>query len=198
MLTSKHISIFHTKNNDELLTILKDMLPRYGIDNDERMICFLAQCGHESGGFTKFEENLNYSASRLIAVWPKRFATMADAEPYHRQPEKIANKVYGGRMGNGTAESGDGWKYRGRGCIMTTGKTNYTKLATTLKIPLSDAVAYCGTLKGAIESACIFWKTNNLNRFVDAKDFEGLTIAINGRLIGYTERKLLYDTLKKI
>ena len=109
-------------------------------------------------------------------------------------PEKIANKVYADRLGNGNEASGEGFKYRGRGAIQLTGKANYQAFAKSLGKTLDDTVAYCETLDGAIASACFFWKTNNLNKLVDANDFVGLTKKINGGVIGLDDRKKHYAT----
>ncbi len=197
MITKELIQKIAPNAPENIVEILNVMLPKYGIDNKERVACFLGQTAHESGGYTKLTENLNYSAQGLCKTWPKRFPTQESAEPYHRNPEKIANKVYSNRLGNGNEASGDGWKYRGRGAIQTTGKENYEELGQAIGKELSECVKYCGTLEGAVESACVFWKQNNLNRFVDKNDFEGLTEAVNGKLIGYTERKQLRDIALK-
>ena len=196
MITSAQIKSIlpHNKNPEQLADALNHVLPLYEINNKERIACFLAQCGHESGEFNILRENLNYSAESLTKVWPKRFPTVASAQPYNRNPEKIANKVYADRLGNGAEASGDGFKYRGRGAIQLTGKANYEAFAKSLGKKLDEAVAYCETLEGAIASACFFWKTNNLNKLVDAADFVGLTKKINGGTIGLEDRKKHYAT----
>ena len=157
---------------------------------------FLAQCGHESGGFTAFSENLNYSAKGLRTVFPKYFPDDSVANAYERNPEKIANKVYANRMGNGPESSGDGWKYRGRGMIMTTGKDNYTEFS---KYSGLDAVNNPDSLSSymsvAIKSAIWFWNKNKLNSYCDKNDFIGLTKKINGGLNGLEDRQ---DKLKKL
>jgi putative chitinase len=186
------------KDPSGLTDALNVVLPKYDITGTERVACFLAQCGHESAGFTVFIENLNYSAEGLCKVWPKRF-TAATAGVYNRNPEKIANKVYCDRMGNGSEASGEGWKYRGRGAIQLTGKDNYTKFSKSCGKSLDETVAYCETLEGAIASGAFFWKENRLNeRFVDKKDFVGLTKAINGGTTGLTDRQHHYDAAKKL
>jgi putative chitinase len=186
------------KNCTELCASLNVVLPKYGITSKDQVACFLAQCGHESAGFTVLVENLNYSSDGLCKTWPKRF-TAATAGAYHRNPEKIANKVYCDRMGNGSEASGDGWKYRGSGFIQITGKDNYTKFSKSCGKSLDDTVEYCRTLPGAVESACWFWSENKLNtRFVDKKDFEGLTKAINGGLTGLSDRKHHYTEALRI
>ena len=183
----------NNKNPQQLADALNIVLPTYDISNKERIACFIAQCGHESAEFTVLRENLNYSAASLCKVWPKRFNSIT-AAAYNRAPEKIANKVYADRLGNGSEASGEGFKYRGRGAIQLTGKANYQAFAKSLGKSLDDTVAYCETLDGAIASACFFWKTNNLNKFVDANDFVGLTKKINGGVIGLDDRKKHYAT----
>ena len=177
------------KNIDTLYEAFNTVLPRYNITTVERVAAFLAQCGHESVDFTVLKENLNYSAEGLSKVFPKRFPTVAAAQPYNRQPEKIANKIYADRMGNGPEASGDGYKFRGRGAIQLTGKENYSKFAASVGKTLDEAVAYCETLEGAIESACWFWNTNKLNDIADKNDIVTLTKRINGGTIGLEDRK---------
>ena len=177
------------KNTADLFHAFSEVLPRYEITTVERVAAFLAQCGHESADFTTLKENLNYSAEGLSKVFPKRFPTVAAAQPYNRNPEKIANKIYADRMGNGPEASGEGYKFRGRGAIQLTGKENYSKFAASLGMDLTAAVAYCETLEGAIESACWFWNTNKLNALADASDIVGLTKRINGGTLGLDERK---------
>jgi putative chitinase len=200
VISLEQIKALFPKHKDPsgLTAALNAVLPKYDITGTERVACFLAQCSHESAGFTTFVENLNYSAEGLCKVWPKRF-TAATAGAYNRNPEKIANKVYCDRMGNGSEASGEGWKYRGSGFIQITGKDNYTKFSKSCGKSLDDTVEYCRTLPGAVESACWFWSENKLNtRFVDKKDFEGLTKAINGGLTGLTDRQHHYDAAKKL
>jgi putative chitinase len=177
------------KNTAELFEVFNEVLPRYEITTIERVAAFLAQCGHESADFTVLKENLNYSAEGLSKVFPKRFPTVAAAQPYNRNPEKIANKIYSDRMGNGPEASGEGYKFRGRGAIQLTGKENYTKFANSINQSLDEAVAYTETLAGAIESACWFWSTNKLNALADATDIVALTKRINGGTIGLEDRK---------
>jgi putative chitinase len=177
------------KSIDTLYEAFNTVLPRYDITTVERVAAFLAQCGHESADFTVLKENLNYSAEGLNKVFPKRFPTVAAAQPYNRNPEKIANKIYADRMGNGPEASGEGYKYRGRGAIQLTGKENYSKFAASLGMDLTAAVTYCETLEGAIESACWFWTTNKLNDIADKNDIVTLTKRINGGTIGLEDRK---------
>jgi putative chitinase len=177
------------KNIAELFETFNTVLPKYNITTVERVAAFLAQCGHESADFTVLKENLNYSAEGLSKVFPKRFPTVAAAQPYNRNPEKIANKIYADRMGNGPEASGEGFKFRGRGAIQLTGKENYTKFAASVGKTLDEAVAYTETLDGAIESACWFWTTNKLNDIADKNDIVTLTKRINGGTIGLEDRK---------
>ena len=107
---------------------------RFDISTPERQAAFIGQCAHESGNFKTLQENLNYSAEALCRVWPSRFPTLDSAQPYHRNPDKIANKVYGGRMGNGTEETEEGSLYKGRGLIQLTGKDNYTLCGDALNV----------------------------------------------------------------
>src|SRR5210317_1690517 len=145
MVTAELINaIFpNAKNVDELVEAMNELFPKYEIDTEQRVAGFLAQCGHESGGFRVIEENLNYSAKALDAVFGKYFVRGGrDAEEYHRQPEKIANVVYANRMDNGDTESGDGWRFRGRGYIQLTGRYNYTKFAAAIDKSLEDTIEY--------------------------------------------------------
>jgi putative chitinase len=171
----------------------KSLLEEYEINTPKRVAAFLAQCGHESGGFVFVTENLNYSASGLQRVFPKYFPTHEIAKQYERNAKKIASKVYADRMGNGDEASGDGFKFRGRGILQLTGKNNYFWFAASLEITPEQAVDYLETFEGAAQSACWFWSENKLNRFVDADDFKGLTRAINGGYIGLEDRKHHYE-----
>lgn len=174
---------------------MRMILPEYEINTQRRIAAFLAQCGHESAGFTVTEENLNYSAEALMRTFPRYFPTLTHAKPYARNPEKIANHVYACRMGNGSEESGDGWRYRGRGCIQLTGKDNYKAFAAAVNLSLDAAVQYLGTINGAVESACWFWKTRGLNAMADAKDMVTMTKKVNGGLHGLEDRQRRYSNL---
>ena len=174
-------------------------LPLYDIDTKERIAMFLAQCGHESCGFSVLSENLNYSSRALRAVFCKYFKTQEEADKFARQPEKIANRVYANRMGNGPESSGDGWKYRGRGCIQLTGKDNYIKFAKDFDKPeVIDNPELVATPEYAVLSAIWFWIKNDLNRYADAHDVKGATKRINGGLNGYDERNAIYQKIMAI
>jgi putative chitinase len=181
------------KNIPDLFEALNEVLPKYEITSPQRVAAFLAQCGHESADFTILKENLNYSADGLTKVFPKRFPTLDAANPYNRQPEKIANKIYADRMGNGPESSGDGYKYRGRGAIQLTGHDNYKSFADSIGKSINETVAYTETLAGAIESACWFWNKNKLNQYADSADLVTLTKRINGGTIGLDDRVKHYN-----
>ena len=178
---------------DHWLAALNEILPDYEINTPKRVAAFVAQCAHESGGFKFLKENLNYKAESLLKVFPKYFKTLAEANQYAKQPEKIANKIYGGRMGNGPESSGDGFRYCGRGLIQLTGKDNYTWFAASLEIPVEEAAEYLQTFEGAVQSACWFWETNNLNQWADKGDIINLTKKINGGTIGLEDRIKHYN-----
>jgi putative chitinase len=161
--------------------------------NPARLAGFLAQTVHESGGFNFTKENLNYSAKGLMGTFKKYFPTDDLAKQYEKQPEKIANRVYANRMGNGDESSGDGYRFCGRGLIQLTGRINYTKFAQDLGMSIEDTVAYLETPNGAVASAGWFWDNNNLNQYCDSGDFVMLTKRINGGTIGIEDRKQHFD-----
>lgn len=167
-----------------------EILPLWEINTIDRVAGFIAQCGHESRNFAILTENLNYSAAALNRIFPKYFVRAGkDAKDYHRQPERIANVIYANRMGNGDETSGDGWKYRGGGILQLTGCNNYTAFSKEMDITVDDSVNYVRTKKGALDSACWFWDTNNINRYCDEQDILGMSKRINGGTIGYQDRK---------
>jgi putative chitinase len=175
---------------------LSQLLPDYEIDTPQRIAAFVAQCSHESGGFTALKENLNYRWETLRKIFPKYFPTDDLAKAYAAMPNKqeaIANRCYASRMGNGDEQSGDGFRYCGRGLIQLTGKNNYQLFAESLEMNVEDVPAYLATFEGAAQSACWFWESNNLNRFADVGDIKGLTRAINGGYIGLEDRIKHYE-----
>jgi putative chitinase len=172
---------------------LQQLLPQYQIDTPQRMAAFLAQCAHESGGFVFIKENLNYRWQSLRKTFPKYFPTDQLAQQYEKQPERIANRVYANRMGNGAEESGDGWRFCGRGLIQVTGRDNYSWFAASLEISPEEASEYMETFEGAAQSACWFWETNNLNQWADRGDILTLTKRINGGTIGLEDRQKHYQ-----
>jgi putative chitinase len=175
---------------------LAELLPDYEINTPQRIAAFIAQCAHESGGFTTLKENLNYRAETLRKIFPKYFPTDEMAKQYASMPNKqeaIANLVYGNRMGNGGPETGDGWRYCGRGLIQLTGKNNYQSFADSIETPVEQIPEYLATFEGATQSACWFWETNNLNKWADASDIKELTRRINGGYIGLEDRIKHYN-----
>jgi putative chitinase len=175
---------------------LSQLLPDYEINTPQRVAAFIAQCAHESGGFMVLKENLNYRAASLRKIFPKYFPDDAIAQRYASMPNKqeaIANRVYANRMGNGPEESGDGYRYCGRGLIQLTGRQNYTWFAASLEITPEEATEYLGTFEGAAQSACWFWETNKLNQWADAGDIVTLTKRINGGTIGLEDRIKHYE-----
>ena len=177
-------------------TALAQLFPDYEINTPQRVASFIAQCAHESGGFMVLQENLNYKWQSLRKVFPKYFPTDDIAQQYASKPNKqeaIANRVYASRMGNGPEESGDGWRYRGRGLIQLTGRDNYAWFAASLQISPEEATEYLGTFEGAAQSACWFWETNKLNQWADKGDIVTLTKRINGGTIGLQDRIKHYE-----
>ena len=170
---------------------------KYEINTPLRKAHFIAQVGHESGGFIFTKENLNYSADALLKVFPKYF-NANDAASHARNPQMIANRVYSNRMGNGDVVSNDGWTYRGRGLIQLTGKTNYTNFAADVGITLDKAPAYLETPEGAAMSAGWFWNKNKLNAKADADDLKGATKTINGGYNGLDHRTQLLGLAKSV
>jgi putative chitinase len=168
---------------------LEDTFAKYDINTPERQAAFIGQCAHESGNFKTLEENLNYKPEALMRVWPSRFPDIATAMKYAHNPEMIANKVYGGRMGNGVEESGDGWKYHGRGLIQLTGKENYANCGSGIGVDLLSNPNLLNTPEYAALSAGWFWNKKGLNALADAGDFETMTKRINGGTLGLEDRK---------
>ncbi len=169
------------------------ILPDYEINTTNRVAAFLAQTAHESGGYKALKENLNYRAVTLRKVFPKYFPTDELANAYAQKPEMIANRVYGNRMGNGDEASGDGFRYCGRGLIQLTGKQNYQNFADSIETPVEELPEFLATFEGAIQSACWFWETNNLNQWADSSDMLTLTKRINGGTIGLEDRIKHYN-----
>jgi putative chitinase len=180
-------------NTPEWYQALVNNLPQYDIHTPERVAAFIAQCAHESGGFKRLKENLNYKWESLRRVFPKYFATDDVAQEYAHKPEQIANRIYGSRMGNGDESSGDGFRYCGRGLIQLTGRNNYTKFAESMGMAVEEVPALLETYDGAVKSACWFWSSNNLNQWADASDILTLTKRINGGTIGLEDRIKHYN-----
>ena len=168
---------------------LEKTFAKYDINTPERQAAFIGQCAHETANFKTLEENLNYKPEALMRVWPSRFPDLPTAMKYAHDPIKIANKVYGGRMGNGPEESGDGAKYHGRGLIQLTGKENYANCGSGIGVYLLSNPGLLNTPEYAALSAGWFWNKKGLNALADAGDFETMTKRINGGLIGLDDRK---------
>jgi putative chitinase len=186
---------------DQWCNALNEILPDYGIDTPQRVAAFVAQCAHESGNFRALKENLNYRAETLRKLFSKYFPTDDLARAYASMPNKqeaIANRIYASRMGNGDEQSGDGFRFCGRGLIQLTGRDNYTFFAGSLDIPVEEAAEYLQTFEGAVQSACWFWETNNLNQWADKDDILTLTKRINGGTIGLEDRKKHYEHAKHV
>jgi putative chitinase len=169
----------------EWLAPLEATFAKYDISTPKRQAAFIGQCQHESANFKTLQENLNYSAEGLMKTWPSRFPTLEIANQYARQPDKIANKVYSGRMGN--TEDGDGAKYIGRGLIQLTGRENYGNCGSGIGVDLLSNPDLLITPEYAALSAGWFWNKKNLNALVD--DVETMTKRINGGLHGLDDRK---------
>ena len=171
---------------------LEEGMAKFGIDTPARISAFIAQVAHESGDFMRVEENLNYAWQALRSTWPARFTSDAFAQGYHRQPEKIANYVYGGRFGNGNEASGDGWRYRGRGLIQITFHDNYAAYAQAIGDPsVVTNPAQLTQPRHAALSACWFWQSNRLNDLADLGTetaFNDISYKINGGWNGKADR----------
>ena len=179
---NKEIALWHKAFNE--------YLPQFNIITPARVAGFVAQCQHESADFTALQENLNYGAKGLTGLFGKYFPNEGLAKQYERQPERIANKIYANRMGNGTEASGDGWKYRGRGILQLTGKSNYAQCSHDLF--QDDTLVHnpdlLRTPEYATLSACWFWHKNQLNHICDIGDIVLLSKKINGGTIGMEDR----------
>ena len=198
------------KNPEKWIDAIVATCEEFEINTPQRVAAFLAQTSHESGGYTMLSENLNYKAATLAACWPNRFAVLgpdkkpkkdekgksiptAVANAIAGKPELIANMVYSARMGNGPAESGEGWKFRGRGLKQLTGKDNYARCGRDLGVDLVGKPDLLLEPTYAARSAGWFWKSNSLSTFADANDIKGMTKKINGGYIGLEARQALYD-----
>ena len=206
----KHLQAVKVKEPEKWLPFIRETCDKYQINTINRIASFLAQTAHESGGYTMLQENLNYSDATMAAVWPNRFAVIdpatkkpkkdekgknipnAFAKALHRKPEAIANTVYSNRMGNGTIESGEGWKHRGMGLKQLTGKDNHKRCGDALGVDFVSNPELLLEPKWAALSAGWFWSANKLDVFADNDDLEGQTKKVNGGLIGIDDRKKRY------
>jgi putative chitinase len=183
---------------------LKDACRWGEIDTVREVACFLGQGAHESQGFTRLTENLNYSAQRMAEVWPRRFAVNRHARPLRpnglalsldRKPELIANIVYANRMGNGAPATGDGWRYRGAGIWQLTGANNHKACAAALGLPLEGFGDYLRSRQGAAMSAAWFFRENDLDALAATPGVEDETRRINGGVHGLQDRKARFDAV---
>lgn len=191
-----------SKNINRYLGALNMSMQECGIDTVDRVRAFLAQVGHESSQLNTIEENLNYSAQGLRKIFPKYFPTQKEALAFARNPERVANRVYADRMGNGNEESGDGWTFRGRGLIQITGRDNYAYMSSLMGKDLTIWPDALLLPLDACRSAALWWKANGLNALADKlatderKTFEAITKRVNGGLNGLEDRWAIYQRSK--
>jgi putative chitinase len=180
---------------DRWVEALNETCEEFAIDTPFRIAGFLSNVAHESAGFKFVKENLNYSAASLMRVWPSRFPNLEVAQRYAMQPEKIANRAYADRMGNGDEASGDGAKFLGRGLIQLTGKNNYVAYSLACDNEALQHPEIVEQPKYAAESAGWFWNVNRLNTLADAQDVGGMCRRINGGYNGLDDRQMKYAKL---
>lgn len=179
------------------LPVFEEHLPKYNINTPERVAGFLSQTAYESNYYRTFTENLNYSEARLLVIFKKYFNAQT-AKQYARKPEAIANRVYANRLGNGPESSGDGWKFRGRGAIQTTGKSNYGECSEFLfndRNILLDKPELLAQTNGIVQSAIWYWVTRDLNELADKRDVKAMTLRINGGTHGLSARTVLFNRM---
>jgi putative chitinase len=196
-----NLEALSTKLPANVLEQIPDIEAKFGLNSNIRLAHFLSQCAHESGNFKVVTENLNYGAKGLRSIFGKYFKDDATALAYERKPEKIANRVYSSRMGNGDEASGDGWKFRGRGYIQLTGKDNYTQFDKSVEDDIlanPDLVA----TKFPLMSAAFFFERNNLWKICDGgadkEDVIALTKRINGGTHGLEDRLTKFDLFNSL
>jgi len=185
--------------------LLNAAMAEFGITTVPRRAAFLATIAHESAQLSVFEENLNYGGAALARVWPSRFPPQL-AAAYARQPERIANRAYADREGNGPEASGDGWRNRGAGAIQLTFENNHAACARHFGIDRAETGAWLRSAEGACRSAGWFWSHNGLNRWADALDFDGICDVVNrgrktatvGDAIGWPERLAFFNTAMEV
>lgn len=179
--------------NPALAVPLNDTFQKWGIDTPTKQAAFVAQCGHESNQFRVIEENLMYRAETLLKLFPKTPKrawgfTPEEAKAYERQPQKIANRIYGNRMGNRDEASGDGWRFRGSGYLQLTGHSNFYHAGKALGVDFVMNPDKVRTPEYGMQTAGWFWATHNCNTIAESKNWEQLTKTINGGLIGFQDR----------
>ena len=187
MLNSDQLTRLHI--GTQWVEPLNETFERFNINTPKQQAAFIGQCSHECGNFTKLEEGLSYAADRLIKIWPRRFPNMEIAQRYARNPKALANNVYANRMGNRDEASGDGYRFRGRGCIQTTGHSAYFHAGQALGADFVMQPDLVAMPKYAALTAGFFWNTHKLNAFADSQDYVTMTKRINGGTIGLEDRK---------
>ncbi|GGG50870.1 hypothetical protein GCM10010964_42710 [Caldovatus sediminis] len=174
------------------------LLARFEIGHaPNRLHFFLAQIGHESAGLTVTVENLNYRAERILQIWPGRFTSLEAARACAGNPERLANTVYSDRMGNGPFESGDGWRYRGRGYLQLTGRDGYRNVGRIAGLDLVERPDLAAAPDHALLVACAFWEWKGLNRLCDGGDYVAVTRRINGGTVGLADRRAWLDKVRR-
>jgi putative chitinase len=205
ILTDDHLSAFIPGLVDvpQWTGALNAAMDRFDVTSTERIAAFLAQVAHESSEFQRLIENLNYSAKRLMQVWPGRFSSLEKAMAYANQPEKLANYVYAKRLGNGDVGSGDGWQFRGRGLLQITGRGNYQSTGAALGLPLDVEPDLLAEPTTAAMAAAQFWKSRGLNELADDRnddnddeDFVTISVIINGGREGLASRQMYWARAK--
>ena len=191
MVSKEQLKELHI--GEQWVDALNATFERFDIMNPLRKAAFIAQCSHECGNFKMLEENLNYRAETLMKSWPKRFPTLEFANQYAKNPKKIANMVYANRMGNRDEASGDGYRFRGRGCIQLTGHANYYHAGQALGEDFVMQPELVATPMYAALSAGFFWNTHKLNVLADNRDIKMMTKRINGAFIGLADREKHYS-----
>jgi len=186
MLNAEQLQKLHI--GADWVDALNETFSRFNITTNNQKAMFIGQASHESGNFRLLEENLNYKAATLMRIWPKRFPNLEKANEYAGNPKKIANSVYSSRMGNRDENSGDGWRFRGRGIFQITGHSNVFHAGKALGVDFVKDPDLIATPKYAALTAGWFWDTHKLNPPADALDFNKITRTINGGLIGQEDR----------
>lgn len=169
-------------------------IDQFGLTKPARVAAFVAQAAHESARFTRLVENLNYtSPGRIMAIWPRRVPTPAAAAPLVGNPQALADRVYADRLGNGDEDSGDGWRYRGRGIFQITGRANYRDAGAALGLDIENDPDMLAQPEAACASAAWFWNKHGCNELIDRSNFDGTTLVINGQsMVGALERSKLF------
>jgi putative chitinase len=186
MVNAEQLKQLHI--GEQWVDALNETFQRFNILTPLQQASFIGQCGHECGNFKILEENLNYRSETLMKLWKSRFPTIEIANEYAKNPKKIANKVYANRMGNRDEASGDGYRFRGRGCIQLTGHANYFHAGQSCGVDFVMEPELVATPRYASMTAGWFWSTHNLNKFADIRDFTMMTKKINGGTIGLNDR----------